>query len=97
MLETMDRREVSRRYPRPTSGTYAVPGLRRARVRREVSQRELGSMTGVAFATISRLENGHHQAQGATVVKLAEALGARWRELLREPLEETPIEEDEET
>lgn len=96
-METMERREVSRRYPRPTNGTYRVPGLRRARVRREVSQRELAAMTGVAYATISRLENGHHKAQGATVIKLAEALGARWRELLREPLEETPIEEDEET
>ena len=89
-METMDKREVSRRYPRPTSGTYAVPGLRRARVRREVSQRELGSMTGVAFATISRLENGHHRAQGATVLKLADALGAQYRELLRKPLEEAP-------
>jgi transcriptional regulator with XRE-family HTH domain len=47
-------------------------------------------MTGVAFATISRLENGHHKAQGATVLKLAEALGAQYRELLRTPLEELP-------
>jgi transcriptional regulator with XRE-family HTH domain len=49
-------------------------------------------MTGVAFATISRLENGHHKAQGATVLKLAEALGAQYRELLRTPLGEAPME-----
>lgn len=91
-METADRREVSRRYARPTNGTYRVPGLRRARVRRDVSQRELAGMTGVAFATISRLENGHHKAQGATVVKLADALGAQYRELLREPLEETTMD-----
>ncbi len=89
MLETRDKRQVSR-YARPTHGTYEVPGLRAARIRRDVSQRELGSMTGVAFATISRLENGHHKAQGATVLKLAEALGAQYRELLRTPLEELP-------
>ncbi len=88
-METRDKRQVSR-YARPTSGTYRVPGLRAARIRRDVSQRELAGMTGVAFATISRLENGHHRAQGATVVKLADALGAQYRELLREPLEEPP-------
>lgn len=91
MLEMQERRRVSK-TARPGSGTYAVPGLRRARIRRDVSQRELGSMTGVAFATISRLENGHHRAQGATVLKLAEALGAQYRELLREPLEEAPMD-----
>ncbi len=76
---------------RPGKGWYPVPGLRAARVRRDVSQRELAGMCGVSYANISRLESGRQKAQGETVIKLAEALGAQWRELLREPLR--PLEE----
>jgi transcriptional regulator with XRE-family HTH domain len=48
-------------------------------------------MCGVSYANISRLESGRQKAQGETVIKLASALGAQWRELLREPLR--PLEE----
>ncbi len=88
-METKDRRRVSR-TARPGSGCHSVPGLRAARLRRNVSQRQLASMAGVSYANISRLENGHNRAQGETVVKLAAALRCPWRELLKEPLEELP-------
>lgn len=83
-METKDRQRATR-TTRPGSGWHPVPGLRAARLRRNVSQRELASMAGVSYANISRLENAHNRAQGDTVLKLAEALRCEWRELLKEP------------
>ena len=62
-----------------------VEGERLRQVRREraLSQRDLSRMTGVAFDTISRLENGKQDAQPKTIRKLAEALGVEPKELLR--------------
>jgi transcriptional regulator with XRE-family HTH domain len=56
--------------------------LRHLRLDRVLSQRELSSMTGVAFDTISRLETGKQRAQPKTIRKLAKALGAEPRELI---------------
>ena len=57
--------------------------LRRLRRERALSQRDLSRMTGVAFDTISRLENGKQDAQPKTIRKLAEALGVEPKELMR--------------
>jgi transcriptional regulator with XRE-family HTH domain len=40
-------------------------------------------MTGVAFATISRLETGKQDAQAQTIRKLAEALSVEPKELMK--------------
>ena len=55
-------------------------GLRRAQA---LSQRELSSMKGIAFDTISRLETGKQRAQPRTIRKLADALGVEPRELMK--------------
>ena len=62
-----------------------VDGARLRRLRREraVSQRELSSMTGIAFDTISRLETGKQRAQPRTIRKLADALGVEPRDLMK--------------
>ena len=57
--------------------------LRHLRRERALSQRDLSRMTGVAFDTISRLENGKQDAQPKTIRKLAEALGVEPKELMR--------------
>ena len=57
--------------------------LRQLRVERALSLRALGERSGVAFATINKLENGHRPARLATIRKLAEALGVEPRELMK--------------
>ena len=57
--------------------------LRRLRRVRALSQRELSSMTGIAFDTISRLETGKQRAQPRTIRKLADALDVEPRELMK--------------
>jgi transcriptional regulator with XRE-family HTH domain len=49
--------------------------LRAARLRKMMTLRDLSAATGVAFDTISRLENGLQRARPSTVKRLAGALG----------------------
>ena len=57
--------------------------LRQLRVERALSLRALGERSGVAFDTISKLENGHRPARLVTIRKLAEALEVEPKELLK--------------
>jgi transcriptional regulator with XRE-family HTH domain len=57
--------------------------LRELRVEKALSLRALGEMTGVAYDTINKLENGHRPARLATIRKLAEVLGVEPRELMK--------------
>ena len=57
--------------------------LRQLRVEKALSLRTLGEMTGVAFDTISKLENGHRPARLVTIRKLAEALDVEPKELMQ--------------
>jgi transcriptional regulator with XRE-family HTH domain len=57
--------------------------LRRLRIEKALSLRALGEITGVAFDTISKLENGRRPARLVTIRKLAEALGVEPRELMK--------------
>jgi transcriptional regulator with XRE-family HTH domain len=63
----------------------AVPGLRRLRVGRVLTQRDLAARAGVAVNTIAELETGKRQAYPVTVRKLARALRVSPRELLEPP------------
>jgi transcriptional regulator with XRE-family HTH domain len=63
----------------------AVPRLRRLRVGRVLSQRDLAARAGVAVNTIAELEAGKRQAYPVTVRKLARALGVPPQELLESP------------
>ncbi len=65
--------------------SFEVDGerLRQLRVQKALSLRALGEITGVAFDTISKLENGHRPARLVTVRKLAEALGVEPKELMK--------------
>lgn len=56
--------------------------LRQLRHERALSLRELGSMSGVAFDTINKLENGHREAQPRTIRSLAEALNVAPKDLM---------------
>jgi transcriptional regulator with XRE-family HTH domain len=57
--------------------------LRRLRVEKALSLRALEEITGVAFDTISKLENGRRPARLVTIRKLAEALGVEPKELMK--------------
>jgi transcriptional regulator with XRE-family HTH domain len=57
--------------------------LRELRVRRALSLRALGERSGVTFATINNLENGHRPARLVTIRKLAEALDVEPKELMK--------------
>jgi transcriptional regulator with XRE-family HTH domain len=53
----------------------AGPLLRRARLRAGLSQRQLGSRTGIAQPTIARIELGASQPRFDTVARLLAACG----------------------
>jgi XRE family transcriptional regulator, fatty acid utilization regulator len=57
--------------------------LRQRRVEKALSLRALGEITGVAFDTISKLENGRRPARLVTIRKLADALDVEPRELMK--------------
>ena len=57
--------------------------LRQLRVERALSLRALKERSGVAYDTINKLENGHRPARLTTIRKLAEALGAEPKELMK--------------
>ena len=56
--------------------------LREVRERLFVTQAELAERTGIAEATISRLENGAQRPRISTVRKIAEALGVQPEDLI---------------
>jgi transcriptional regulator with XRE-family HTH domain len=57
--------------------------LRGLRRRAALSQRDLARIAGTRQETISRLEGGERAARGATIRKLAEALGVEPHELMK--------------
>jgi len=57
--------------------------LRQLRVEKALSLRALGEITGVAYDTINKLENGHRPARLVTIRKLAEGLGVEPKELMK--------------
>jgi len=61
-----------------------VPGLRAARKRANLSQRDLEKLSGVSYVNVSRIENGQH-AMPDTIDKLAKALDVEADELLALP------------
>ena len=65
--------------------SFGVDGerLRQLRVEKALSLRALGEITGVAFDTISKLENGRRPARLVTIRKLADALDVEPRELMK--------------
>jgi transcriptional regulator with XRE-family HTH domain len=63
-----------------------VPALARFRLQAALSQRELAQQSGVSHPTIARLERGT-DAHPRTVRRLAEALGVKPADLMREPSE----------
>jgi transcriptional regulator with XRE-family HTH domain len=69
-----------------------LPGLRRARLDRLLTQRELAAKAGLTQATVQRIETGATKARISTVRKLAAALGVEPRQLIAsqddEPKEE---------
>ena len=61
--------------------------LRQLRREQALSQQELANLAGTTQETISRLERGHNAARGHTIRKLAEVLGVKPKELIKEPEE----------
>ena len=58
--------------------------LRKLRREQVLSLRELQEKSGVSYNTIWRLEDGRQGAHPRTIRKLADALGVRPSELIRE-------------
>ena len=56
--------------------------LKHLRQLRALTLRELGEESGVSYATIWRIENGHKEARPSTIRKLARALGVDTAELV---------------
>jgi transcriptional regulator with XRE-family HTH domain len=61
-----------------------VERLRELRREQVLSLRELEAKSGVSYNTIWRLEDGRQGAHPRTIRKLADALGVRPSELIRE-------------
>jgi transcriptional regulator with XRE-family HTH domain len=58
--------------------------LRKMRRERALSQQDVERITGIAQATLSDLEQGKRGARASTLRKLAEALGVKPKELIKE-------------
>lgn len=72
--QSMYTREIA---PDSRGRRYALlPNLKSIRQRNGLSLEELAEMTGLDHSMISKLENQRRGAQGRTVRKLADALGA---------------------
>ena len=56
--------------------------LKHLRRLRALTLRELGEESGVSYATIWRIENGHSDVRPSTIRKLARALGVDTAELV---------------
>lgn len=56
--------------------------LRHLRHRKALTLRELGEESGVSYATIWRIENGHSEVRPSTIRKLARAFGVDTAELV---------------
>ncbi len=56
--------------------------LRELRRLRALTLRELGELSGVSYATIWRIENGHKEARPSTIRRLAGALEVDTAELV---------------
>ena len=70
-----------------TSGhnrSVLLPGLRQARQRSGLTQRELGTLAGVSKGTIFELEIGRRGAYPRTVRRLAKALQTEISKLVEE-------------
>ena len=61
-----------------------LPGLRAARQRAALTQRELGTLAGVAKGTVFELEVGRRGAYPRTVRRLAKALQTEISKLVEE-------------
>ena len=61
-----------------------LPGLRAARQRSALTQRELSELAGVGKGTISELETGQRGAYPRTVRRLAKALETEISNLIKE-------------
>ena len=57
--------------------------IRTEREARGLSTRDLATVAGVSYPTISRIENGHEQPRWDTLEKLAAALGMSWEPTLQ--------------
>ena len=69
-----------------TSGhnrSVLLPGLRQARQRSGLTQRELCELAGVGKGTVSELEAGRRGAYPRTIRRLAEALGTKIADLMK--------------
>jgi DNA-binding XRE family transcriptional regulator len=89
VIDTKPKRKPPATATRPKRGktykrkTFPLPGLRAARLAQDISQARLALRSGVAQPSISHLEWGDNNAQKATAIKLANALGIDPRDLLR--------------
>jgi transcriptional regulator with XRE-family HTH domain len=59
-----------------------VERLKRLRKLRALTLRELEQESGVSYATVWRIENGHSDVRPSTIRKLARALGVDIAELV---------------
>jgi transcriptional regulator with XRE-family HTH domain len=67
-----------------TSRSVLLPGLRQARQRSGLTQRELGELAGIGKGTIWELEVGRRGAYPRTVRRLAKALETEVADLVGE-------------
>lgn len=73
-------------------------GRRIARIReqRGLTQEDLAHASRVTVKTLSRLENGHHEARSSTIKQVAEALGLEPHDItgriLPPPVDETQLD-----
>lgn len=58
--------------------------MKLARIKKNLSQKELGSMIGISSATINRIESGKQDVKLSRLKKIAKVLDVDIKELLEE-------------
>ena len=73
---------------RGSNRSTPLPGLRDARTRRGLTQRELAALAGIGTGTVSDLEVRRRGGYPATVKRLCRALGVTPAELIGDRVDE---------
>ncbi len=80
----MPEEQVKKAGTSSASRSTPLPGLREARKRKGLTQRELATLAGTGAGTVCDLENGNRGGYPATIKRLCTALSVTPAELMDE-------------
>ena len=80
MLAAMPARKKPSLAPKDALGV----AIKRARLKKEMTQEQLAHEAGMSLSTLARIETGAHEARISTILQLSRALGVSAASLIDE-------------